>query len=375
MDTRGSGTCAFCDRELVEGTRSKEHIIPNAIGGRLKTSGFICQSCNSKGGDAWDAKLAEQLNWFTLSLGISRERGYPPSQLVTTVDGRQLNLLADGSFSPRSSYSESVIDGGKKIHIVARSMEEARKRLVGVAKKHPSFELEKELSNLKLETTYLDSPLTLELSFGGGDAGRSLVKTALAFASYCGVSHELFGNSLAYLLGANVEPSYGHAFLSDLVVDRDPKAIFHCVALKGDPEKQRLWSYIEYYGMCRVVVSICDSYQGPHIDEVYALDPISGEELTVVIDGEISDQDFDAIVQGRGGLHERQLEAANIVLPVVIERSQHRALERSVSEGFAYAAHVLGIAEGEEIPLDKAREFTDLMMQKITPFIESLIRR
>ncbi|MBB3212453.1 5-methylcytosine-specific restriction endonuclease McrA [Herbaspirillum sp. Sphag1AN] len=58
--------CQLCRDELNHSNDSKEHIIPNAIGGKKKVSGFICKSCNNKAGETWDAELASQLNWFSL---------------------------------------------------------------------------------------------------------------------------------------------------------------------------------------------------------------------------------------------------------------------------------------------------------------------
>lgn len=366
--------CALCNTALVGGARSKEHIIPNSIGGRLKTSDFICVVCNSTRGDSWDSELAEQLNWFSLSLGITRERGLPTGQIVNTVDGRQYTLSADGSFTPKSSYSEELVDGKKRINMVAKSVSEARKRLNGVAKKYPTFDLEKALSELKVDTFYMDCPLTVELSLGGEKSGRSLVKTALAFASHCGVPHRDFGQAVAYLQDENAEPPYGYAYLSDLVINRNKTTMVHCVSLKSDASKRRLWSYIEYFGLHRVIVLINDNYIGPEIDKTYAINPITGEKVDIKISNNITDEEFFKVIDGRGVDAAVHRAAADHALPIVIHRSEQRALENAVKAGFIYAAGTLGIPEGADIPSEKAAEFTALMMEKISPYLSHQIR-
>ena len=80
-----SPICALCDMEITEKNDTKEHLIPNAIGGRKKIKGFICNSCNKASGDNWDSELAKQLNPFSLFFGITRERGEAPSQLFVVV--------------------------------------------------------------------------------------------------------------------------------------------------------------------------------------------------------------------------------------------------------------------------------------------------
>ena len=126
--------------------------------------------------------------------------------------------------------------------------------------------------------------------------------------------------------------------------------------------------------MFRVLVLINDNYVGPVIDETYALNPITGEEIDVDVNSNIADEEFIKVISGYGIDPVVQRAAADLALPILIERSEQRTLEGAVKAGFAYAAKTLGIAEGEEIPLERAKEFTALMMKKITPYLSHLIR-
>ena len=47
--------CFLCKVPLTSENDSKEHIIPQSIGGRKKVKGFICQDCNSTTGQEWDS--------------------------------------------------------------------------------------------------------------------------------------------------------------------------------------------------------------------------------------------------------------------------------------------------------------------------------
>jgi hypothetical protein len=126
-------TCALCASTLNNKNQSKEHIIPNAIGGRRKTKTFICNSCNNKQGETADAELARQLNWLALTLGISRERGEAPPQIIQTIEGQKLWLQNDGTMTPeKPSYHEDDSGSQTKISISARNMDEAKKMLNGV---------------------------------------------------------------------------------------------------------------------------------------------------------------------------------------------------------------------------------------------------
>ncbi|MET3618959.1 HNH endonuclease [Burkholderia ambifaria] len=371
-----SKKCALCSDTLSAKNKTKEHIIPNAIGGRKKTTVFICNDCNKKRGECWDAELAEQLNWFSLAVGISRERGETPRQIVQTIDGDRYWLLNDGSFVPEnSSYSEEDLGGEIKINLIAKTIDEAKQRIKGVARKYPKFDVEKALSELEVKTNYLESPLHVSLSLGGPDAGRSLVKTAFAFASECGVPHDQCEKALEYLLNPDAEAiPFGFAYLSDLVEDRPKDRIFHCVSLHGDPKKKRLWSYIEYFGIFRIVALLSERYAGPFRNEIYTLDPVDGERVAVKVNPQISEEEFSALMNGEGFDQEKHKAAADYALPIIMNRSTSRSLERSVKEGFHHAAKQLGIKENEIIPTEKAAEFTEFMMEKISPFLEHVLR-
>ncbi|MFZ5583530.1 MAG: HNH endonuclease [Pseudomonadota bacterium] len=359
MQTTNHQKCALCDDPLNEKNRSKEHIIPNAIGGRKKTTAFICKTCNNTRGERWDSELAKQLNWLSLAIGISRERGEPPKQLVETIEGDKYWLLSDGSFTPeKSSYAEEDQGDTIKISMTAKTIEEARARLKGVSRKYPKLDLEKALNELQIKTDYLDSPLHVSLSLGGPDAGRSLVKTAFAFASACGVAHSECGKALQYLLDESLDVNpFGFSYLSDFIQNRPKEKIFHCVSLHGDTKTQKLWSYIEYFGIFRVVVLLSDNYLGPYKSETYTIDPIDGSVVDVKVKSSISVEELALIWSGNGWNHGNCMAAAGYALPIIMERGRSRALERAVKEGFDHAAKQLGIKQGELIPNEVAAEF------------------
>jgi hypothetical protein len=100
-----SPQCALCDVIITEANDTKEHLIPNAIGGRKKIKGFICGACNNVSGNNWESELAKQLNPLSLFFGISRERGNAPSQFFKTTGGEKLKLNLDGRIRGRYPFT------------------------------------------------------------------------------------------------------------------------------------------------------------------------------------------------------------------------------------------------------------------------------
>lgn len=367
--------CALCPSILNLENKTKEHIIPNAIGGRKKTTTFICEPCNTKYGETWDAELAKQLNWFSLAVGISRERGAAPRQVVETTSGERFWLLSDGTFTPeKSSHSEKDVGAGIQINMTAQTIDEARKRLKGVARKYPKFNVQKALEELKIKTSFLDSPLHVSLQLGGSDAGRSLVKTAFAFASDCGVAHDQCERAYEYLTNADLKTiPFGFAYISDLVERRPAENVFHCVSLHADPKTRRICSYIEYFGLFRVLVLLGENYDGPFKDECYSINPIDASSANIQVKN-IGQEEFAEIMAGNGFDQEKHKDAADYALPIILNRARSRTLEHFVRQGFEHAGKSLGIKEGEEIPPEKAKEFTAFMMEKLSPYLENLVR-
>lgn len=368
--------CALCEEPLTGKNRTKEHIIPNSIGGRRKTTGFICNKCNNKLGEEWDADIAKQLNWLSLVAGISRERGEPPKQLVETIEGEKYWLHSNGSFTPKkSSYTEEDQGDTVKIRLVAKTTDEAKQRLKGILRKYPKLDIEKAFDTLKSKTSHLESPLNFSLFFGGHNVGRSLVKTAFAFASECGIAHRSCNKAIQYLRDESLDNiPFGFSYTSDLVQKRPNDKIFHCVSLHGDPKTKKLWSYIEYFGCFRVVVLLSDSYSGEYKNEIYSVDPTEGNSVGVRIRTDISTEELTLIWSGDGLNNDNYKAAADYALSIILKIDRSRALSNAVKEGFDYAVKQLNIKEQDNISNELAAEFSALFMEKMLPYIEFLVK-
>ena len=63
--------CVICDDIISTENDSEEHVLTEAIGGRLTVKGFICRRCNNRAGHTWDAQLASQLHPLSLIFGVA----------------------------------------------------------------------------------------------------------------------------------------------------------------------------------------------------------------------------------------------------------------------------------------------------------------
>jgi hypothetical protein len=368
--------CALCDTPIDAGNDSREHLIPNAIGGRRKVPGVLCVACNSKAGDSWDAALARQLNPLSLLFGIARERGEPPSQDFKTVGGQELRLHADGTAQPsRPTYQERPTEDGVHIHLVARDLPEAKRLLKGVARKYPQVGPSVPLAQARQVTTYIDDHLHVTLSLGGPLAGRSLVKSALCLAVHHGVDAGACDHARAYLRSDDAPACFGYYYARDLVLQRPARTVFHCVAVKGSAASGLLLGYLEFYGVLRVVVCLSDRYAGSEVSACQAINPLTGEELALAVDLSLTKADVEAAFRYEcipPGSIERALES---VLPIAMTASYEREKERVLEKATRFAFANCGAAPGDTLTREHLDKLSRLMAEKIAPFLAHVRRR
>ncbi|GGZ84068.1 HNH endonuclease [Paraglaciecola chathamensis] len=362
--------CVLCDVKISKDNDTREHLIPNAIGGRKKVRGFICNDCNNQSGDDWESELAKQLNPLSLFFGISRERGNVPSQMFQTTGGEQLKLNAEGSMDiPKPEYTETPIESGVQININARSMSEAKQMLKGVQRKYPQANLDDLLSNAQEKSSYCPDMLKFNLSFGGQNPGRSIVKSALALAVEAGINTKSCEHAQDYLRNEESEACFGYYYEHDLLLNRPEGIPLHCISIKAFPDTKQLLGYVEFFGVQRMIICLSSSYEGPEITSTYAINPITGEELNITTDLALSESDIKASYNYEK-IPAGSVEAAfSKVIPVgmaaSVEKEKNRVLDKAIQHAFANC----GAKEGELLLPEHVDKLTGLVMEKLEPFI------
>ncbi|MGP5211574.1 HNH endonuclease [Psychrobacter alimentarius] len=366
--------CLLCERNISTETDSREHIIPNSIGGRKKVSGFLCADCNSKSGDNWESELAKQMNPLSLFFRINRERGNAPSQKFKTISGEEWELNVDGSMNlPKPIFKKQQSEIGKKIHISARDMPEARKMLEGVSRKYPQLNKEELLKKAKVKSTYLQEPIEFKLSFGGLDAGRSFVKTALALLSTTDANVSDCDHAIDFLKKEAAEPCFGYYYEKDLVSVRPAGVPIHCIHVNGDPESKLIRGYVEYFGVMRVVMCLSSNYSGRAFSATYAIDPIKGEELKLSVDLDLTFSDIRKAYNYEKWDGKVVQKAMGAVIGPTLDKQHTEERDRVLNEAVRYAFSHCGAKEGEMITEEQHSRLMGLLWEKLEPWVLSQI--
>jgi hypothetical protein len=206
-----TSTCALCGAPLMVSNDSAEHVMASALGGTWAIKGFICKPCNDTTGRNWDAELAAQLNGLCHFFAIKRDRGVIPPETVTTTAGETFNMLPDGRFAlTRPTIEKTRVGTHMQYRVLARDMNEARSILKGLRRKAPNLDVEAELANAKVGTSFPQGLIKLPIEIGGAGAGRAIVKSAVAIAHISDVSVAACHSALAYLRNEDAVPCFGY---------------------------------------------------------------------------------------------------------------------------------------------------------------------
>ena len=249
-------TCALCGTSLTGENASREHVFPNAIGGRKRVGNFLCVTCNSRTGSEWDDELVRQFKPLCTMLNVTRARGRNRQFVVESVSDRRLAISPDGSMTiEKPRFEEQELDGKTVVKIQARTRRELRSMLSGLKKKHPQIDVDELVRRAERKQEYSSEPYEIPLNVGGPLAGRSMIKSCLAMVYDAGFDIDHCEDAKRYLLNGG-EPCFGFYTKRDSVKNRPEKTFFHCVHVRGDPERRQILAYVEYFGWLRFVACL-----------------------------------------------------------------------------------------------------------------------
>ena len=369
-EDRGTGrTCGLCGTAVTGENSSREHVIPNAIGGRKRVSNFLCVACNSTTGSEWDNELIRQLRPLCTMLNVKRARGRNRPFEVETVSDRKLTLNPDGSMGiAEPLFEEQELADKTTVKMRARTMREFKRMLSGLKKKHAQIDVDELMEQAKPVQEYSDEPYAISLSVGGALVGRSIVKSCLAMVYDAGLTTDQCEEAKQYLLKED-KPCFGFYTKHDLVRNRPEKTFFHCVHVRGDPQQQQILAYVEYFGCLRFVVWLTRNYEGRAFSRCYAVNPVTGKELDLDIVLDINPADLAEIDDGGHVEYGEVARALGVLVGAWKEMDVDRARTRAIDDAIAFACAECGISEGDILSDEQAAQFARVVSDRMTPYL------
>lgn len=278
--------CYLCGCELANKNESLEHIVPNALGGKLKSKALLCKKCNNNTGNL-EEHLCNSLVFFISALEVKRERGKIPTIRKETESGRKIFL--DAGLKPRIQTEFELKNG--YINLSAPNEEKAKQIILGLKKKYPKIDMEKILCGMEVSERYLDEGVGFDISLNKFSL-RAIVKSILNYALINNITIHNQGEYVDYINGKNDDvllKMYNGA--SPYTYKED---IISLVAIIKSRELHKIVGYLQFFGFYKFYLELDNDYNGDneHIEYIFYSD---GNKEDINFDISSFEKEFDVI--------------------------------------------------------------------------------
>lgn len=282
--------CYLCNDIFTAENNSSEHIILNAIGGKLKAKNLLCKNCNSRFGNDADKILAHELSFLSSFLEVKRDNGkIQDIKNGTTVSGTKYNLI-DGH-KPQISKPlivkptiESPI-----LQVKGRDKKEVMQIVNGHKRNYPDLDVSKAEEKLVFEEYYVQEPINFNWGVGSDGTFKSLTKSAVNYYIYTQDRTEEVSHLFSYLKGDEVLKIAKH-YLKVEIEERDEN-IFHLIHIENSDNY--LYCYIELFGAYSFIVLLSEKYSGKTVNSTYHYDLINNISTDKKMNLNLSHEVFD----------------------------------------------------------------------------------
>ena len=279
--------CYLCGKELApKGSNSScvchdEHIIPNAIGGSLKTSHVLCKNCGSKYGDNEDSAFVSIFNCF---IGIledimhfDRNHKGVVSYAYYCNDGNKEMVKVNHDSAFKSKPYHIIDKKNKTIKIYGHQKTTKFYRNKFNAAEYKDFTIQ-EINNIEgvFEVFFSENNGNFNNDFKNG-----FVKIAVEYALHCGVSREKLNLALTINEDNSSTVLFDKIAMFPYVPCNNPLAIifeeYRPQFEEGYPSHslrlfnidKYLFCYVGLFSTFQYYLLLSDNYEGEKIDEYY----------------------------------------------------------------------------------------------------------
>ena len=361
--------CYICSGPITPQNQSLEHIILNAIGGKLKSKNLICKECNSKLGSEMDAHLAEELNILAGTFMVSRDRGNIPTiKGLKTVKGESYDLV-DGIKPVMSSPKFERIEEGEntRIKMAMRSEKEMKARLKDLKKKYPTFDIEEAKKHTQWYRYYMQDPLQISFSTGDSLSARAYCKTATNAYMFFGGERKYIKHLIPYLQGEMDKEDILISYFPDSY-EYFNSEVCHLIHLAGNCQENTLYALVDFFSCCCFLIILNEEYDGPNFQKTYCYELSENKEIEKKLSFELTKQKLHSIRNSNS--HDSQVEFKKR-LARFLSISQKRQINISTKEIIKQAYDKVFKDHPKETPLGekKLQEFINEVSERYAPFL------
>lgn len=274
-----SKKCLFCGKQLTD-KEKPEHIIPNALGGKLKSQSIICSDCNNKY-SYLDKNLCNDLQNFTAILRPHRDNGKIP-ETKCKVMGQNAALLSDGSLH-MANINTSKVGGNLTIHLQLMqesgkfSEQKNKQKIVNLLKNAIKDPIKREEKLKEIDRQIKENTITIQNPIisnqcalnTSGTLTLEMLKIATEFYALKGFDIQCILNCIDIVIKQDIQTAdkQTNYFYPQTLLQLDD--IYHIIILQGDTTNKLLYAIISLYGILNMFVLLNQNYNGQMINETY----------------------------------------------------------------------------------------------------------
>jgi hypothetical protein len=255
---------------------SLEHILPNALGGRLKSKLILSHGANRDLNEEIDKEFVKTFQSFTNRLDISKDRKSSPSMLATHLDYNKEVVFKDGRYFPKKPFYDSV-----KNIIYADSRKSGNNYLKHLIKGGHICANDK----VKILDD-IEGPIKIPFTPKNHSFKRGFAKIAIGYATLHGISRQkldavLDTDNKKILDKITLVPSVPTSF-SEQYFEENIHASQHypCHTLTLCGSHGTLYCHVELFSTFHWYVVLSEKYEGRDVYETYTYDLINEKEIT-----------------------------------------------------------------------------------------------
>ena len=277
--------CWLCETLLTEENRSREHIIPAALGGKRTVADFLCRRCNNSTGSKWDAALVNVSKPMDF---ISSSREWQEAETPHDYDlgnraNRHETAIGNETHTMYRGGGDSVtwVDGRiRHAKIAAYSETQLQKISEGIRRKFGISREKWDGSEQRGEERSEDHSIQTGVMMDMPKVTSAMVKSMLALACVEGVRREECQRVLGHWRTDDV------LYLGDFpeweVLPVEERINLQFVAISGSRESGALLGVTNLLGFVEWMMPLATPYEGLPLHAVYAFGAKTGQEVNVI---------------------------------------------------------------------------------------------
>jgi hypothetical protein len=259
-----------------------EHVIPQAIGGRLKAK-LYCKECNEEFGNSIDDEISKQFGWIGTLLNIKHERSKAQPYEVKELKSGTMFLLDGKSMKRKSPVVKVVSKDGNKLDfadVTARSEKELKRICTSIQKRYNIPGDMKTFQDVHEGPTEAERIMMIDNAL----LRRAVSKIAYGFTCIKLPESVIFSSAFEAVrkyINASDKPALACANYIHTKFMTDYVRPIHKIHVALNRNRGLLVGYVSLFGIYRFTVLLAENFKSelewPDLD--YTFDPVRREQV------------------------------------------------------------------------------------------------